>query len=97
VGRLAVVPDLRGQGLGRWLLRSAEAAAPPDCRRIQLVTGAKSLHNIDLYHSEGYRSVPTAGSDGTVCLAKDLRAAALRLPVQAVRMAPVRAGLRRRG
>src|SRR5262249_38190236 len=27
VGRLAVVPDLRGQGLGRWLLRTAEAGA----------------------------------------------------------------------
>ncbi|WCN83259.1 bifunctional NAD(P)H-dependent oxidoreductase/GNAT family N-acetyltransferase [Micromonospora sp. LH3U1] len=72
VGRLAVVPDLRGQGLGRWLLRTAEAAADPDCRRLLLVTGAKSLRNIDLYHSEGYQSVPLASPDGTTCLTKDI-------------------------
>ncbi|TYC20314.1 bifunctional NAD(P)H-dependent oxidoreductase/GNAT family N-acetyltransferase [Micromonospora sp. MP36] len=72
VGRLAVVPDLRGQGLGRWLLRTAEAAAQPDCRRILLFTGAKSLRNIDLYHSEGYQSMPPASFDGTTCLTKDL-------------------------
>ncbi|MGC5022427.1 GNAT family N-acetyltransferase [Micromonospora sp. DT47] len=71
VGRLAVVPDLRGQGLGRWLLRTAEAGAQPDCRRILLFTGAKSLRNIDLYHSEGYQSAPLAGPDGTICLTKD--------------------------
>ncbi|MEU7613708.1 bifunctional NAD(P)H-dependent oxidoreductase/GNAT family N-acetyltransferase [Micromonospora sp. NPDC049204] len=72
VGRLAVVPDLRGQGLGRWLLHTAEAAAEPACRRILLVTGTKSLRNIDLYHSEGYQSVPLASPDGTTCLTKDI-------------------------
>ncbi|MFG3558585.1 GNAT family N-acetyltransferase [Micromonospora sp. NPDC047557] len=72
VGRLAVVPDLRGQGLGRWLLRTAEAGAQSDCRRIVLFTGAKSLRNIDLYHGEGYQSVPLAGPDGTTCLTKDI-------------------------
>ncbi|MET8311619.1 bifunctional NAD(P)H-dependent oxidoreductase/GNAT family N-acetyltransferase [Micromonospora sp. NPDC005173] len=72
VGRLAVVPDLRGEGLGRWLLRTAEAGAQPDCRRILLFTGAKSLRNIDLYHNEGYQSVPLAGPDGTTCLTKDI-------------------------
>ncbi|SIR86724.1 bifunctional NAD(P)H-dependent oxidoreductase/GNAT family N-acetyltransferase [Micromonospora avicenniae] len=72
VGRLAVVPDLRGQGLGRWLLRTAEAAADSDCRRIVLVTGTKSLRNIDLYRSEGYQSAAVASSDGTTCLTKDL-------------------------
>jgi NAD(P)H-dependent FMN reductase/GNAT superfamily N-acetyltransferase len=74
LGRLAVVPDLRGRGLGRWLLHTAEAAAGPDCRRILLFTGAKSLRNIDLYHSEGYRSVVDAGPAGTACLAKDISA-----------------------
>ncbi|WP_430495973.1 GNAT family N-acetyltransferase [Micromonospora trifolii] len=72
LGRLAVVPDLRGQGLGRWLLHTAEAAAEPDCRRILLVTGSKSLRNIDLYHSEGYQSVPLASPDGTNSLTKDI-------------------------
>ncbi|MEQ4300919.1 bifunctional NAD(P)H-dependent oxidoreductase/GNAT family N-acetyltransferase [Plantactinospora sp. B6F1] len=72
LGRLAVVPDLRGRGLGRWLLRTAEAAAGPECRRILLCTGAKSLRNIDLYQKEGYRPTSPAGVDGTICLAKDL-------------------------
>lgn len=72
LGRLAVVPDLRGRGLGRWLLRTAEAAAGRDLRRILLFTGAKSLRNIDLYRSEGYQPVAPAGPDGTVCLAKDI-------------------------
>lgn len=72
VGRLAVVPDLRGQGLGRWLLHAAEAAAEQNCRRILLYTGTRSLRNIDMYRSEGYRSVPTAGPDGTTSLSKDV-------------------------
>jgi NAD(P)H-dependent FMN reductase/GNAT superfamily N-acetyltransferase len=70
VGRLAVVPDLQGQGLGRWLLRTAEAAAHPDCHRILLFTGAKSRRNIDLYHSEGYQTMPSAGADGITRLTK---------------------------
>jgi NAD(P)H-dependent FMN reductase/GNAT superfamily N-acetyltransferase len=72
VGRLAVVPDLRGRGLGRWLLRAAEAAVHPDCRRILLSTGASSAGNLDLYRSEGYRTVSQSGHDGTISLAKHL-------------------------
>ena len=70
LGRLAVVPDLRGQGLGRWLLRTAEAAASSGLRRILLTTGAKSLRNIDLYRSEQYEPISLAGPDGTVRLGK---------------------------
>ncbi|MET7673063.1 bifunctional NAD(P)H-dependent oxidoreductase/GNAT family N-acetyltransferase [Micromonospora luteifusca] len=72
VGRLAVVPDLRGHGLGRWLLRIAETGAEPECRRVLLFTGAKSLRNIDLYHSEGYQSEPLARPDATTSLTKDI-------------------------
>lgn len=72
LGRLAVVPDLRGRGLGRWLLRAAEAEAEPACRRALLFTGAKSLGNIELYRSEGYQPVSLAGPEGTVCLVKEL-------------------------
>ncbi|GAB3969657.1 bifunctional NAD(P)H-dependent oxidoreductase/GNAT family N-acetyltransferase [Plantactinospora veratri] len=70
VGRLAVVPDLRGRGLGRWLLRTAEAAADLDCDRILLSTGARSARNVDLYHSEGYRSEPSASPEAVINLAK---------------------------
>lgn len=72
LGRLAVVPDLRGRGLGRWLLHTAEAAAGSDLRRVLLSTGAKSMRNIDLYRSEGYEPVSPAGTDGIVRLAKDI-------------------------
>jgi NAD(P)H-dependent FMN reductase/GNAT superfamily N-acetyltransferase len=75
IGRLAVVPDLRGRGLGRWLLRTAEAAAGPATRRVVLFTGAKSLHNIQLYQSEGYQQVSLAAPDGAVCLTKEAAAA----------------------
>ncbi|MBO0517726.1 GNAT family N-acetyltransferase, partial [Streptomyces beijiangensis] len=59
VGRLAVVPDLRGLGLGRWLLRTAEAAGE-GCSRIVLSTGAASTRNLALYQGQGYGPVPTS-------------------------------------
>ncbi|NYD44556.1 NAD(P)H-dependent FMN reductase/GNAT superfamily N-acetyltransferase [Actinomadura luteofluorescens] len=71
VGRLGVVPDLRGRGLGRWLLQTAEAAADPACRRIVLSTGAGSRNNIALYRSEGYQPAPLTGEDGTIRLTKE--------------------------
>lgn len=72
VGRLGVVPDLRGQGLGRWLLRAAEAAIEPGCRRIVLFTGAANQRNIDLYRGEGYQAESPGRADGTVRLTKDV-------------------------
>lgn len=74
VGRLAVVPDLRGRGLGRWLLHAAESAAGQTCRRIVLTTGAASERNIAFYQSEGYRPRSATGAEGTVSLAKDIGA-----------------------
>ncbi|MFI6154104.1 GNAT family N-acetyltransferase [Kitasatospora sp. NPDC051170] len=73
IGRLCVAPDLRGQGLGRWLLRTAESAADPACSRAVLFTGTRSTGNIALYESEGYRPAPHDEPEGTVRLAKPLR------------------------
>ncbi|MBY8879774.1 GNAT family N-acetyltransferase [Actinacidiphila acidipaludis] len=70
VGRLGVVPDLRGLGVGRWLLRAAEAAAPPECEQVVLFAGARSHHNIAFYQRQGYRLEPSDANDGTVRLAK---------------------------
>lgn len=72
VGRLGVVPDLRGQGPGRWLPGTAEAAAEAGCRRVVLHTGVRSLRNIRLCQNQGYQPVPLAGDHGTVCLTKDI-------------------------
>jgi tRNA (guanine37-N1)-methyltransferase len=55
IGRLMVAPDLRGRGLGRWLLAHVEAAAPPEARRLSLFTGSASAANLRMYHRAGYR------------------------------------------
>ncbi len=55
IGRLMVAPDLRGRGLGRWLLAYAEEAAPPRARRLSLFTGAGSEANLRMYRRAGYR------------------------------------------
>ncbi|MEU1471506.1 GNAT family N-acetyltransferase [Streptomyces sp. NPDC005761] len=68
IGRLAVVPDLRGHGIGRWMLRSAEAGGK-ECDSLIMYTGAASHGNIALYESEGYR-VSGADADGAVRLGK---------------------------
>jgi tRNA (guanine37-N1)-methyltransferase len=74
IGRLMVAPDLRGRGLGRWLLAHVEAAAPPDARRLMLVTGSASAANLRRYRRAGYRPTPDEpGTPGTVHLTKAVR------------------------
>ncbi|MFC7216977.1 GNAT family N-acetyltransferase [Streptomyces polyrhachis] len=77
VGRLGVVPDLRGLGLGRWLLRTAESAGE-GCRRAVLHTGAASSRNLAFYKEQGYVPLPEAPQDGVATLAKTLFAPAAR-------------------
>jgi tRNA (guanine37-N1)-methyltransferase len=55
IGRLMVVPDLQGQGLGRFLLAEIERAAPDDLATYSLFTGAGSLRNQRMYKRAGYR------------------------------------------
>jgi tRNA (guanine37-N1)-methyltransferase len=74
VGRLMVAPDLRGRGLGRWLLGHIEAAAPPDARRLSLFTGSASADNLRMYHRAGYRRDRVQPDDpGVVHLSKAIR------------------------
>lgn len=61
LGRLVVVPDLQGSGLGTRLLLAAEAAVPADVDRIALFTGERSAANLRLYRRHGY--VETHRSD----------------------------------
>ena len=72
VGRLMVAPDLQGRGLGRWLLEYAEAAAPPEARRITLFTGARSDANLRLYRRAGYRRDAEQPDPGVVRMSKRL-------------------------
>ncbi|MFJ9976085.1 GNAT family N-acetyltransferase [Streptomyces cyaneofuscatus] len=69
VGRLAVVPDLRGLGVGRWLLSRAESTAE-EGDRIVLSTGAASHRNIALYERQGYVVLPGTWEEGVVDLVK---------------------------
>ncbi len=69
IGRLAVAPDLRGLGVGRWLLGRAESAAE-GCRRVLLTTGVASHRNLALYQRQGYVVLPDLRDDGAVDLVK---------------------------
>ncbi|MEU0681363.1 bifunctional NAD(P)H-dependent oxidoreductase/GNAT family N-acetyltransferase [Streptomyces albogriseolus] len=69
IGRLAVAPDLRGLGVGRWLLGLAESAAE-GCHRVLLTTGVASHRNLALYRRQGYAVLPGARDDGAVDLVK---------------------------
>ncbi len=74
IGRLMVAPDLRGRGLGTWLLRHIEEAAPPQARRLALFTGAASEANLRMYHRAGYRRDRVQPTDtGVVRLSKPVR------------------------
>jgi tRNA (guanine37-N1)-methyltransferase len=53
---LMVAPDLRGRGLGSFLLRHAEAAAPADVSSYALVTRTTNATSQKLYKRLGYRS-----------------------------------------
>ncbi|BCJ39198.1 hypothetical protein Athai_67010 [Actinocatenispora thailandica] len=61
LGRLMVAPDQRRSGLGRALLRHAEAQAPPGIDTFVLETGRRSTDNIRFYRSCGYRLAGSAG------------------------------------
>ncbi len=70
IGRLMVAPDFAGQGLGRWLLAQAEAAAPDAVTRWVLFTGARSTRNLAMYERAGYRAVQDPAPPNAVALVK---------------------------
>jgi tRNA (guanine37-N1)-methyltransferase len=70
VGRLMVAPDLRGRGLGRWLLEQVIAAAPEDARRVVLMTGARSEANLRMYRRAGFRPDREQPEPGAVRLSR---------------------------
>ena len=54
LGLLMVVPDLRGRGIGRFLLDHAEAAAPASVATYSVLVGATKRDNVDFYEQAGY-------------------------------------------
>ncbi|WP_067242780.1 GNAT family N-acetyltransferase [Microbacterium resistens] len=74
IGRIAVAPDVQGEGIGRRLLEAIEADT--DCAEAELFTGSLSEANIALYTNCGYREAERIDQgDGTaqVFLRKRLR------------------------
>jgi ribosomal protein S18 acetylase RimI-like enzyme len=53
LGRLTVVPDRQGEGIGTRLLGHAESVFP-DAQELRLFTGEHSIANIRLYTRHGY-------------------------------------------
>ncbi len=72
LGRLGVVPDLRGTGLGAAALRHAEAALPQGVTRVELITGERSVDNHRFYARHGYGPAAGEAPPGTVRYAKAL-------------------------
>ncbi|WP_440713723.1 GNAT family N-acetyltransferase [Gordonia sp. FQ] len=54
LGRLTVVPDLQGGGLGSRLLATIDDELPPGVDRVELFTGERSAANLRLYRRMGY-------------------------------------------
>ena len=55
IGRLMVVPDRQGQGIGSHLMDTIEQRMPTGCEVLRLFTGAASLDNLSFYARRGYR------------------------------------------
>lgn len=54
LGRLAVVPDLQGRGIGTRLLMSVLAYLPEDTKEVWVFTGQDSKQNLSLYAKHGF-------------------------------------------
>jgi GNAT superfamily N-acetyltransferase len=64
IGRIAVAPDLQGEGLGSLILDALEQRGrDAGAREAELFTGRLSEANIRLYERQGYRETERAGGD----------------------------------
>ncbi|MCC9305953.1 GNAT family N-acetyltransferase [Kitasatospora sp. RB6PN24] len=77
--RMFVVPQVRGRGLARVLLRHLEgSAAAAGRRRLVLETGTEQPEAVALYQSEGYLPITKFGvyreAPECICLGKELGA-----------------------
>jgi HAD superfamily hydrolase (TIGR01509 family) len=76
IGRLTVVPDQQGQGLGSGLLEALEGQLPPDVVELRMFTGEHSVDNLRLYTRLGYTEThrePTPAGYYLVHLSKQRR------------------------
>ena len=62
IGRLTVVPDRQGQGLGSRLLDAVEERVPAGVHELRLFTGERSEANLRLYRRLGYIETHRVGT-----------------------------------
>ncbi|NTW40340.1 MAG: GNAT family N-acetyltransferase [Cellulomonadaceae bacterium] len=55
LGRLAVVPDLQGKGIGTDLLLAVPERLPADISEVWVFTGRDSVQNLAMYAKHGYQ------------------------------------------
>jgi ribosomal protein S18 acetylase RimI-like enzyme len=67
VGRLIVLPEHQGKGIGSALLKEIEKYFD-EARRFELFTGTKSRENLHLYDRHGYREFKTERLKNNVTL-----------------------------
>jgi len=75
IGRIAIAPDMQGEGIGRMLLDAAEESSSADVA--ELFTGSLSEANLRLYEACGYEEherVPDGDGTAQVFLRKRLGA-----------------------
>jgi GNAT superfamily N-acetyltransferase len=76
VGRVAIAPDMQGEGLGSALLEAVEGRGRANgCRVAELFTGSLSEANLRLYTKLGYREserVEQGGGIAEIYLRKEL-------------------------
>ena len=73
IGRIAIAPDMQGEGIGRSLLEAAEQSSTAD--EAELFTGSLSEANLRLYEACGYQEherVPDGDGTEQVFLRKRL-------------------------
>ena len=61
IGRIAIAPDMQGEGVGRALLEAAEEAST--AAQAELFTGSLSEANIRLYEACGYEQTQRVPQD----------------------------------
>ena len=62
LGKLIVSPKFQNKGIGRKLMNEAEKIFP-NVKKYELFTGEKSIKNIKLYESLGYKIIETVPDD----------------------------------
>lgn len=84
LGRLAVAPDRRGEGIAGRLVDALLVAAAGRFSHVDLVTARRSGHNVAMYTRRGWSELPTGPGTGRAAVDDvGIELVAMRRPVEA--------------